>query len=205
MVVVSYGGIYETWEWTTRLQPEFCNLKEKFHNKEMTLVSNLQTLYRKSVALNCSIDIVAHNEYYIPFRGFLTYCHLIVFAKRRPYWAVHQLPGIEIVSSLNLKWGKYIIEKRQISIGFCEVQTFLCISVFRLYKGFIGDLLTWPHWILVCSYLSRCSNSRFGPRIFSLYHGSTFWNQVFILLQIKSLQSLLSHITMQSCFFLLHK
>ena len=45
-----------------RLQPEFfLNLKSTT-KREMTFVPNFQTLYRKSVALNVSIDVVAHNE-----------------------------------------------------------------------------------------------------------------------------------------------
>ena len=59
--VVIYGGFMKHGNERKVAARVFLNLK--FTTKrEMTFVPNFQTLYRKSVALNVSIDVVAHNE-----------------------------------------------------------------------------------------------------------------------------------------------
>ena len=150
-MVVSYGGIYETWEWTTRLQPEFCNLKEQFHNKEMTFDSNLQTLYRKSVALNLSIDIVAHEENYNPFelaRERISYLlSSRCFCQEEAILSCSPTPWnkwMEIVSFINMKIEKYKGDKKYMLL--CSSNIFVYYREGSIYPGmFIGKFFTWNH------------------------------------------------------------
>ena len=129
----------------------FVICREQFDTKRW-LGSKLQTLYRKSDALNLS---------------------KLSWWSTRKYWSNLWRRALECEKGLI----KYLSSSR----CFSREEAILSCSpiLWMLWLIKVVHLLKWEKWIEIVKKvnLSRCSNSRLGPRIFSLYHGSTFWNQ----------------------------